>query len=59
MQKLGVNPVASKFWQSKGTTMLELAMKVAVLATTVSWRWKRSKVKTHAFGRDEENLVTS
>jgi hypothetical protein len=39
--------------------MLELATKVAVLATTVSWRWKRSKVKTHAFGRDEENLVTS
>ena len=39
--------------------MLDLTSKVSVLTLERGWRWKRSKVKTHAFGRDEENLVTS
>jgi hypothetical protein len=39
-------------------TTLDRAPTVSVLATTVARRWKRDKLETPAFGRDEENLVT-
>ena len=48
--------IASKFKQSTGLTLRELAGGVSMLAGTSAGRWERSKVSTHAFGRDGENL---